>query len=956
MSETSANDMSADDVSINDVPINDDAPKIDVPVEEAVSGETAVAETIVDEKSAAADVVIKEEVITENVIEKKSVTENVAGEVVQTKTDDNNLLGDDLLDDELAVEPAVAGVPLTVDVSRIAQELGLRKKQVENTIALLDEGNTVPFITRYRKERTDGLDENVLRQIQELVRSQRQLLERAQTILRLIESQGKLTPELRAEIDSAKTVKRLDDLYLPFRPKRTSRAAQAKERGLEPLANLVWEQDASLVDLSASASALIDAEKELPGVDEVLQGVSDILSERISEIADLRARCRRIARKSGRLKVSATKAGKASGSEYRNYFNYSELATAIPPHRVLAINRGEKSGLLRVKMEWDDARAGTEMLIYLRLNDHRFGQFLQRCSADAIARLIFPSLEREIRREMAEAAETQAISVFARNLRNLLLQPPFAGQRVLAIDPGFRTGCKIAVLDECGICLATDVIYVTGSAEKQASNSDKLCELITTHECGLVAIGNGTGCRETEEMISGLIAEKLPELRYLIVNEAGASIYSASPVASEEFPDYDATVRGTISIGRRLLDPLSELVKIDPQHIGVGMYQHDVGAKKLKESLDDVVESCVNYVGVDLNTASASLLRYVSGFSQLIARRIVAWRDENGRFANRRQLRDVSGIGERIFTQAAGFLKIQGGDEPLDNTWIHPESYPSVQRLLERLSISPEQLTTPDTDALQKQFTEVDVATVSRELEIGEPTLRDIFDAMVKPGRDPRTDQPGPVFKKGILKLDDLHKGMELTGTVLNVVDFGVFVDVGLKDSGLAHISEVANRFIKSPHEVVSVGDVVTAWVIGVDEERKRVSLTLISPTTERMKKPSKARRRRKKKKGAAKNQSAAAKNVVATKTAAAEASVVITETIGTDTGVVMETIVMETQTVHEADAIAQMDAVSQTDVIVDVNADSVDVVDTVGSSEPVADKSVTDKTATDESGTGQTD
>lgn len=775
----------------------------------------------------------------------------------------------------------------TVDFARVADDLGLRTEQVENAVELLDAGNTVPFITRYRKERTGNLDETVLRALQQKVQSLRQLAERAETILRLIESQGKLTPELRKEIERADTLKRLDDLYLPFRPKRTSRAAQARERGLGPLAEAVWNQDPALTDLVAASTALIDPEKELKTVEDVQQGLADILSERISEDADIRARCRRISRKTGVLKVTATKKGKAAGDEYRNYFDYSESVTAVPPHRVLAINRGEKSGALRCKIEWDEARANTEVLIFLRLNDHRFGAFLQKCAADAISRLIFPSLDREIRREMTEAAESHATSVFARNLRNLLLQSPLKGERVLAIDPGFRTGCKIAVLDEVGNCQATDVIYVSGSAEKRAANTQKLHDLIVQHECRLVAIGNGTGCRETEEVLSELIAEKLPELRYLIVNEAGASVYSTSPIASEEFPDFDATVRGTISIGRRLLDPLSELVKIEPQHIGVGMYQHDMGAKRLKESLDDVVESCVNYVGVDLNTASASLLKYVSGLNQLIARRVVAWRDENGRFSNRKQLREVAGIGDATFTQAAGFLRISGGEEPLDNTWIHPESYEPAKKLLERLSISPEQLLGQGGPAaeVEERFAELDESALARELEVGKPTLDDIIDALKKPGRDPRVDQPGPIFKQGILKLDDLHEGMELTGTVLNVVDFGAFIDVGLKNSGLVHISQLANRFISSPHEVVSVGDAVTAWVLGVDQERNRVSLTMIPPGVEKERPKRKRRSRsRKRKRGGKKGADAqkTADTAVTAKTAEVPFETTVTDTLST--------------------------------------------------------------------------
>ena len=740
--------------------------------------------------------------------------------------------------------------PLKVDLARIAGELGISAKQIQNVMDLLDEGNTVPFITRYRKERTENLDENQIRDIQKQVHSQRQIAERAQTILRLIETQGKLTPELKQAILEAPSLKRMEDLYLPFRPKRTSRAIQARDRGLQPLADAVWNQDEQLASLETAAGELVNAEQELADVEAVLQGVADILAERISEDADVRACCRRIASRTGRLEVAATKAGKERGSEYQDYFDFSEQVKSVPPHRALAINRGEKQGALRVKFVWDDARANTELIIRLRLNDHRHPEFLQRCLADAVSRMIGPSLEREIRREMQDTAEQHAIGVFARNLRNLLLQPPMKGERILAIDPGFRTGCKIAVLDEYGNCLASDVVFATGSAEKRQGSLEKLAELMQAHECKLVVIGNGTACRETEEMVSDLISEKLPDARYLIVNEAGASIYSTSAIAGSEFPDLDATVRGTISIGRRLLDPLSELVKIDPQHIGVGLYQHDLNSKRLKESLDEVVESCVNFVGVDLNTASASLLRYVSGFNQLIARRVVEWREQNGRFTNRRQLQDVAGIGEATFTQAAGFLKIDDCDDVLDSTWIHPESYPVTLKLLQRLEISPESLAdrSGNADELRDRFRELDVPQLAEELEVGLPTLKDILDALARPGRDPRGDLPGPVFKQGILKLDDLQEGLELQGTVLNVVDFGAFVDIGLKDSGLVHVSQLANRYIKSPHDVVAVGDVVTVWVMGVDRERKRVSLTMLSPDGKRPKK--KRRRSRKKKPG----------------------------------------------------------------------------------------------------------
>ena len=726
--------------------------------------------------------------------------------------------------------------PPTIDLARLATELGHRVEQVLNVVTLLDAGNTIPFITRYRKEKTGNLDEEQLRTIESRVRSMRQLKERATAILRLIEAQGKLTPELKAEIIAAETLKRLEDLYLPFKPKRQSRASAARERGLEPLAARIWSGAPDLTDLQAAAAEFVDAEKELPSTAEVLQGAADILAENISEEAKLRELCRQLAWKTGKFSGTPTKAGSESGQEYRDYFEFNEAASRIPPHRVLAINRGEKSGALRIKFEWDDVAVQAACDGHYGWESHPHREFLKACLVDADQRLIQPSLEREIRRELSERAEAHAIEVFARNLRSLLLQPPLRGQRVLAIDPGFRTGCKIAVLDEFGSLVAADVVYVTGNAEKRATFSAKLAELMRLHNCQVVVIGNGTACRETEDLVTEMIAKELPEARYVIVNEAGASIYSTSTVGRAEFPTLDATGRGTISIGRRLLDPLSELVKIEPQHIGVGMYQHDVSKKELKESLDRVVESCVNFVGVDLNTASASLLRHVSGLNQLIARRVVEWREQNGRFNSRRQLLEVPGLGEGTFTQAAGFLRIGGGDEPLDATWIHPESYETANRVLGRLGLTADSLNEAEQthEELRQRIEQLPAESLAEELSVGLPTLKDILDAISRPGRDPRTDLPGPVFKQGILNLDDLQEGMELTGTVCNVVDFGAFVDVGLKDSGLVHISQLSVSYVPSPHSLVSVGDVVTVWVLGVDKERKRVSLTMIPPGTPR--------------------------------------------------------------------------------------------------------------------------
>ena len=731
--------------------------------------------------------------------------------------------------------------PASTMFATIASDLALTAAQVGRVTDLLDQGNTVPFITRYRKEQTGDLDEEQIRQIQRRVDTQRQLTERAETIRRLIESQGKLTPALRKAISRADSLKRLEDLYLPFRPKRRSRAMQARQKGLQPLADRIWSQEEGLADLDSACLEFVRPENELPDVAAVRQGAADILAERISDNADIREKARQIAWKSGRFAVSATKTGNESGQEFRDYFDYSEAVSSIPPHRLLALNRGEKSGALRVKFEWDGPTALAAVVDHLALDRHRFSDFMQQCAADSLSRLTLPSLERELRREISDRAERHAVSVFARNLKNLLLQPPLGGQRVLAIDPGFRTGCKTAVLDEAGNCIANDVIYVTGPAEKRAATRQKLATILKEHDCKLIALGNGTACRETEELVSETIAEHAPDSRYTIVNEAGASIYSASNVAREEFPNFDATVRGTISIGRRLQDPLSELVKIDPQHIGVGMYQHDVSERLLKQSLEEIVESCVNYVGVDLNTASASLLRYVSGLNQLVARRIVAWREKNKRFTSRQQLLEVPGLGDATFPQAAGFLKIANAETPFDGTWIHPESYEAAGKLLKRLDTNPESLISSSSTSTEfrDRLPQLDRKRLAVEVGIGQHTCRDILEALSRPGRDPRGDTGGPLFKLGVLKLDDLEEGMELTGTVLNVVDFGVFVDVGLKDSGLVHISQLADRYIASPHEVASVGDVVTVWVISVDRERRRVSLTMIPGAKDSKPKPS---------------------------------------------------------------------------------------------------------------------
>ncbi len=960
--------------------------------------------------------------------------------------------------------------PIQVDLGRIAQDLQIRRVQVESVVQLLDEGNTVPFITRYRKERTGNLNEVAIREIQTRVGRLRELGERKETILKAIEAQGKLSEELASAIKAADNPKRLEDLYLPFKPKKKTKASDARDRGLEPLALRIWNHDDTLIDLNAAAQEFVNPEKEIETTEKVLEGVGHILAEAINELAIVRDAVRRVVWKTGKIVTSKAEIPEGEGLEYRDYFEYSEPVANIPPHRVLAINRGDKEGPLKVKLEVSRPELEAATNSQLPLEGHPQAEFFRKSALDALDRLLLPSMEREVRRDMTEMAERHAVDVFARNLRSLLLQPPIPKQVVMAIDPGFRNGCKVAVLGTHGELLDHGVIHPHPPQNRRHEAKVFLKDLVGKHKVGVVAIGNGTACRETEELIAEIISEgthfhnnpelaaeaeqaaqalptpadngevtassstsveedptegspaitqsliathhaeetpasepgefsgvesepepdgepepvesmppisggapegeadptehepkpaepaaaveaelasptepsaqpthpdasvgsgepespnteaptqadvstlpgvaddtsatsaegpvresekaeaekraeasgeprgnrsgpraksgsprpgkgdrenrpqkpkgppppprphqadaQLAQLAYVIVNEAGASVYSVSPVGREEFPDFDDKVRGTISIGRRLLDPLAELVKIEPQNIGVGLYQHDVNPKQLKESLEGVIASCVNFVGVDLNTASIPLLRHVSGLNQLTARRVVERRSQKGPFTDRSQLLEVEGVGPATYTQAAGFLKVGGGENPLDRTWVHPESYPVVEKLLASFGLSPEIVRQRDRlPELHTKLDEADIPALAKELEIGEPTLRDIFEALARPDRDPRDDLPKPIFKKGVLKLEDLVAGMELKGTVLNVVDFGAFVDIGLKDSGLVHISQIANRYIKSPHDVVSVGDVVTIWVMGVDGERKRVSLTMVKPGTER--------------------------------------------------------------------------------------------------------------------------
>ena len=710
----------------------------------------------------------------------------------------------------------------------VAKELLLSAGQVARTIGLFDEGNTIPFVARYRKEVTGSLDEEQLRQVSSRVEYLRKLAQRKETVLKTIEEQGKLTPELEQRITATTVLQELEDLYLPFKPKRRTRATIARERGLEPLARMVWEQRTHSGKPEVHARAYLC--ENVPDEQAALAGARDIVAEWLAEEETTRAHVRRVIRDEGRLCTLRVKKAEDEGQKYADYYDYSEGLYQMPPHRVLAINRGEREGVLRVKVLLEQDRLA-EWLERQVITDKRsvFTAHLVLAIADGLGRLILPALEREARSERTEAAEQHAITVFGQNLRALLLQPPLKGHRVLALDPGYRTGCKVAAVDETGKYLESCAIYPHPPQKRWEQSKMTLLEMIARHGLDLVAIGNGTASRETETLVAEMIAEGA-EVAYVMVSEAGASIYSASKLAAKELPDLDVSIRGAVSIGRRLQDPLAELVKIGPQHIGVGLYQHDVDQAALKASLQEMVESAVNYVGVDLATASPALLQYVSGLTARTAQAIVAHRDAQGAFGNRRDLMAVKGVGAKAFEQAAGFLRVSAGDEPLDNTSIHPESYAACRKLLSLLDADP---CDPD---LPRQVTSgwqrlrdkgQTVAGLAGQCGVGEPTMRDMLDDLAKPGRDPREELPAPVLRQDVLKMEDLSEGMVLTGTVRNVVDFGAFVDIGVKQDGLVHVSELADRFVRHPLDVVSVGDIVQVRVISVDFSRGRIGLSI---------------------------------------------------------------------------------------------------------------------------------
>lgn len=863
-----------------------------------------------------------------------------------------------------------AASPVPLDLSRIAQDLQIRKVHVEHVLQMLDAGMTIPYMARYCKERTGGLSEDVIRRIQYRIGLLRQLGERKQMILKTIENQGKLSDDLRNAILAAESPKRLEDLYLPFKPKKRTQASEAREKGLEPLAQAIWTKDPVAANLPDVLQGMVNPEKGLNTADDVLAGVKTVLAEIIAEQADLRGAMRMVIWETGKIVSSRSETlPENKGQEFKGYFDFNESIQQIPPHRILAINRGEKEEALKVRIEYDVERIRKAATAAVPLDEHPHKELLQSVLEDAVGRIVLPNLEREVRRELTDFAQGHAVSIFGRNLRSLLLQRPLRGQRIVAIDPGLRAGCRIAVIDEAGQLLDHSLIHPNQPFNRKQEAKIKLEELIRKYQLTVVAIGNGTGCRDTEKLVAELIADleagksaqmpqlptetpvaasdtsiapaaetaestnssieaplatpavdasapieppsnvtesdpprnadaphaettqitnesasaetaaaiespdapstmaapaaaspplppsppKIPEppphppidlsvlpaapkdISYVIVNEAGASDYAASQIGREEFPEFDNSLRSTISIGRRLQDPLRELVKIDPQHVGVGLYQHDVRPRQLRESLQSVVESCVNFVGADLNTAGVSLLRFISGLNPLVAREIVDHRAQHGPFRSREQLKQIPSINDKRFEQAAGFLRVHGGDEPLDGTWIHPESYPVAQAILNDVGMQSSDLRDAEKlEELRGKLKTVHPEVYAAKTGMSISVIKDVFHLLANPRHDPRDDQPMPIFRKSILKIEDLKPGQELRGTVLNVVDFGAFVDIGLKDSGLVHISQMANRYIKNPYELLAVGDVVTVWVRSVDVERRHVSLSMIAPGSER--------------------------------------------------------------------------------------------------------------------------
>lgn len=706
-------------------------------------------------------------------------------------------------------------------LKKLREEFGITQSQAENTVRLLDEGNTVPFIARYRKEMTGSLDDQIIRQLSERLTALRNLEDRRTQVRTAIAEQGRLTDALAAKLDAAQTQTEIEDIYRPFRPKRRTRASIAKEKGLQPLADMIWGQ--KLIGTpEEAAKAFVDSGQGVDTVLDAINGAMDILAEQISDDADLRKLLREETIKCGAI---VSKKTKDEPSVYEMYYDYREPLKKAAGHRVLAMNRGEKEGFLSVKIEGEEEKLLQRMEKRLIRRSSDTADILREVIADSYKRLIAPSLEREIRNDLTEQAEEAAISVFRENLRQLLLQPPISGKVVLALDPAYRTGCKIAVIDATGKPLETTVVYPTPPQNKTAEAEKKLLGLIEKYGVDLISIGNGTASRESELFVAEMLKKTKRRVQYIIANEAGASVYSASKLGAEEFPDYDVSLRSAVSIGRRIQDPLAELVKIDPKSIGVGQYQHDMNQKRLGEALGGVVEDCVNSVGVDLNTASPALLSYVAGVNTTVAKNILKYREEHGKFTARRELLKVAKLGPKAYEQCAGFLRLPESEMPLDRTGVHPESYAAAEGLLALCGYGLADVAARRVSGLAKKIKSPE--KTAAELGIGVPTLEDIMRELEKPGRDPREDAPAPVLRSDVLSMEDLQEGMVLTGTVRNVIDFGVFVDIGVHQDGLVHISQICDRFIKHPLEAVKLGDVVQVKVLSMDLQKKRIALTM---------------------------------------------------------------------------------------------------------------------------------
>ncbi|MBD9297754.1 Tex family protein [Megamonas funiformis] len=713
----------------------------------------------------------------------------------------------------------------------LANLLKLKTSQINAAIKLIDEGNTIPFIARYRKEATGDMKDEQLRDLNDKLIYVRNLIKRQNEIKNSIEEQGKMTPELSLAIDKVEKLQELEDIYLPYKQKKRTRAMIAKEKGLEPLAQFILKQEDSSEKLEDIALKYLN--DEVTSSDEALAGASDIIAETISDSADIRAKLRQHLWQTSSLSITRDKEAD-SDEAFLMYEDYTEPIKHLPSHRILAINRGESKDILKVKLISDIDKDIAIITKFILKQNSPYKEFLTNAIIDAYKRLIFPALEREIRNQLTETAQTQAIHVFASNLKQLLLQAPLAGYTVMGLDPGYRTGCKMAIVDATGQVLDHGVLYITMSDDAKAKSAQKLLDYIQKYKVNLISIGNGTASYETEEFVANLINEHKLPVHYLITNEAGASVYSASKLAVEELPEYDVTIRGAISIARRIQDPLAELVKIEPKAIGVGQYQHDVNQKELANTLDAVIEAAVNHVGVELNTASAALLKHIAGINATVAKNIIKYRDEHGIFTSRKELLKVSRLGPTAYTQCAGFLRINGATCPLDNTPVHPESYPLAEQILAELGFSLEDLTDKNKlDLLKSKIKLVDIDKLATKLNAGVFTVKDILDALTKPGRDPREDLPAPLTRQNIIKLEDIKVGTIMRGTVRNITDFGVFVDIGIKTAGLIHISELSNKHVKHPLDVVSVGDILNVLVISVDAKRNRIGLSLKQVTKE---------------------------------------------------------------------------------------------------------------------------